>query len=1374
MSMSAAEERPRRTEPEPSRRPDEGAVDPSQPSPAMRVVGIGASAGGLTALKQLFATMPEQPGACFVVVVHLAADHESHLAPLLQANSRIPVQQITGDTSLEANHVYVIPPGANIDVIDTHLRLSDLEPKRLERAPIDHFFRSLAEAHQEQAVGVVLTGTGSDGTAGLRRIRERGGLTIVQSPDEAEHDAMPRSAIAAGVADLILPLEEILAHILHIGQASPQVPMSDDDPLLAEQAERMLQNVLAHVRTHTGHDFAHYKRSTILRRIRRRMQLHRVQHLDDYLRLLQEQEQEMGLLFEDLLITVTEFFRDPEVFARLEAEVIPQLFKDKGPADRVRAWSVGCATGEEAYSLAMLLMEEEARREVKPRQLQVFASDLCEPALRKAREGIYPDSIEGDVSSERLSRFFDKENSSYRIHKNVRERLVFATHNILQDPPFSHLQLICCRNVLIYLQRDAQKHLTSLFHYALDEDGYLLLGTAEAIDTDLFICENKKFGLYRRRSVPAHKPSPSIFQPSQSHTLSGQAPPPQAKPATSYGAMHERVVEQYAPPSILINPDGEVVHYSARAGRYMQMPGGPPTNNVYRLVPEPLRLELRAAVHAARDLEAGHRSRPVTLSIASELREVVLRVQPIDQSQMAGFFLVIFDELENAGALAAEASNTPADANARELASELDQTKQRMQALVEEHDASQERLQAYNEELVSTNEELRSTMEELETSKEEMQSMNEELTTLNEENRQKVEELDHLTSDLHNLLTATNIATVFLDREMRIRRFTPSMAELFSMRNSDRGRSLTDLTHHLSYDQLQEDFQSVLDQLTPVERELATEQGRWYLTRLQCYRTSDDRIEGVVITFIDITERKQIEEAIDKAKHVAEEVINTVRNPMLVLGKNLRVKDTNAAFDQMFAVESDELQGQLVYEINEGHWDIPELRQLLENILPKNEVMDDYELEHDFPGLGPRTLLLNARRIDHLQLILLAIEDVTERKQELQALERSRDELERLVNERTVQLRLQTTRLQHLVRELATAEQRERKRMASILHDDLQQLLVGMKMQLGLTRSQNQDEAVAQTLEQVLHHLDEAIETTRSLVRQVVPQALYEKGLTPALQWLSEQMSHRHSLKVQISADDAEPALSNETRTLLFESIREMLFNVVKHAGVDEAAVTVRPDHDRLHVTVSDEGVGFDVNAKTLQAGRSDFGVFALGDRIEALGGDWSVDSAPGEGTRVHVEVPVAATTEDPAAQAVQSPGRPPTDGAEPAEGVIRVLVVDDHVLVRNGIVTILHQTSRVTVVGEANDGVEAIAAVEQLQPDVVLMDVNMPHMNGFEATREIHRRWPNILVIGLSMQSEGGEAARAMADAGAATCLSKSDDAERMIDTILRLTLLS
>lgn len=1374
--MTKTKDRSRSTDSKKNGGAVEASTEADRGPPSMRVVGIGTSAGGLAALKKLFASLPEQPGVCFVVVMHLSPEHESHLASLIQPQCSLPVEQVTRTTLLEPNHVYVISPGVNLSAIDTHLHLSDLEQQRQERAPIDHFFRTLADAHQELAVGVVLTGTGSDGTAGLRRIRERGGMTIVQSPEEAQYDAMPRNAIAAGAADFVLPLQEMVTKILEVKPAVLPVEGPAGDSMPPQKNEGILQEILGVVHRHTGHDFSQYKRSTILRRIRRRMHLHRLEHLSDYHKLLCDHEEEGGLLFEDMLIPVTEFFRDKAVFEHLQARVIPQLFKDKGPKDCVRVWSVGCATGEEAYSLAMLLMEEETRRAVKVKQLQIFATDLHEPSLRKARVGLYPGSIEAGVSRERLNQFFLREGEDYCIRKQVRERVVFALHNVLQDPPFSHVQMISCRNLLIYLQRNIQQDLMTLFHYALEAEGLLLVGSAEGIESELFECEDKKLGLYRRRNVPTPRAKPSTFPVTASRSTTSDQLQQGPEPTASYGVMHEQAVELYAPPSVLINPEGVLVHYSARAGRYLQMSGGTPTNNIYELLPEPLRFEPRAAMHTTRDQESGYRPRPIGVEIHGKPIQVILRVLPVDLPQMDGYFLVIFDELDDKAQAVPVDPRSREDATAYELEAELDQTKKRMKTLIQEHDVAQERSQAYNEELESTNEELRSTMEELETSKEEMQSMNEELTTLNQENRQKVLELDELSSDLHNLLTATDIATIFLDREMRIRRFTPSMGELFNLRESDRGRSLADLTLRLVYDQLQQDFQRVLAQLTPVEREVTCDRGRWYLTRLQCYRTGDDRIEGVVITYIDITGRKNAEEEARQARIMAEEVVDTVRNPMLVLGDTLRVQDTNSAFDRMFNLKPGEITGQLIYELKDGQWDIPELRQLLENILPENQSMEDFELEHHFSTLGTRNLLMNARRIDHLQLILLAIEDVTERKQARQTLERSRHDLERIVAQRTAELQLNATRLQMMIRTLATAEQRERKRMASILHDDLQQLLVAMKIHLGIACRDNKDPATARSLEVVGQTLDEALTTTRTLVRQVAPQTLYEDGLIPALLWLSEEMTRHHRLQVKILADETEPVISDEIKTMLFESIREMLFNIVKHARVDQATVAVHQEEDRLNITVSDQGVGFDVKARMSQEGKSEFGVFSRCSRIEALGGQWSIDTSPGRGTRVHISLPIdthpseeVSTDLQVTPDALALPAAP--ENVRDREKQVRVLIVDDHNLVRSGIISILNLDKRVKVIGEAGDGIEALTAIELRQPDVVLMDVNMPRKNGIETTREIVRRWPDMIVIGLSMQNKADASARAMTKAGAAAFLSKSDDSQRMIETILRLT---
>ncbi len=474
------------------------------------VVGIGASAGGLNALKQFFSYLPSDTGLAFVVVVHLSPEHPSHLAEVLQPHASMPVLQVTETVALQPNCIYVIPPGRNLSTIDSHLRLSEMEKQRRVRAPIDHFFRTLAKTHRERAVAIVLSGSGSDGALGIREVRQQGGLTIVQDPKEAEFDVMPQNAIATQSIDLILPVAEMPERILHFARTRPGIEIAEDEGMPDTEAQ-VLQKIFAQLRARTGQDFSRYKRSTVLRRIRRRMQLHRREAISDYLALLRDSAGEARMLADEFLITVTEFFRDAETFEYLEREVVPKLFEGRTSSDQIRVWSVGCATGEEPYSLAMLLLEQAARL-VDPPALQVFASDIHERSLQRAREGLYPDSIAADVRPERLARFFIQEDSSFRIRAEVREIVVFATHNLLRDPPFSHMQLIVCRNLLIYLQRDAQQDVIDLLHYALDPDGLLFLGPAESIDhSGLFHAENKPHALYRRRNVPVPQPRLPVF-----------------------------------------------------------------------------------------------------------------------------------------------------------------------------------------------------------------------------------------------------------------------------------------------------------------------------------------------------------------------------------------------------------------------------------------------------------------------------------------------------------------------------------------------------------------------------------------------------------------------------------------------------------------------------------------------------------------------------------------------------------------------------------------------------------------------------------------------------------------------------------------------
>lgn len=892
--------------------------DPEGDTPRL-VVGIGASAGGLAALRALLTRFEPDTGLAFVVVVHLSPEYESHLDSLLQPHVAMPVVQVTETQPLVRDRIYVIPPGVNLNTIDSHLRLTPLEAARRERAPIDHFFRTLAGTHGGRAIAVVLTGTGSDGTLGIKRIKERGGLAIVQDPNEAEFDGMPQSAISTGVVDRVLTLAEMPELIISYAETRPRLRLVDDPEQLEADERAILLEIFAQVRSLTGRDFSLYKRSTLLRRIARRMQLHRVEQLGDYLALLRGDASEVEALADEFLINVTHFFRDEAVFERFEDDVVPQICADRRSSETVRVWSVGCATGEEAYSLAMVLLEVAGRQPEAP-QVQVFASDLHAHSLRRAREGFYPLTIAGDVRPDRLQRFFVREEDGYRITKQVREVVVFAPHDLLSDPPFSKLDLVSCRNVMIYLQRATQRDVLELFHYSLSPDGFLVLGTSESIDRpDLFAPYDKAHCIYRRRAAPCREPQLPVFP--VVHPRRPESPEPRAawrEPAT-YDALHRQIVERYAPPSVLVDDEFNVVHLSADAGRYFTLPAGQITHQVFRLVREPLRIELRAALHGARERGEATRSEPIVTEVDGEARRIGLRVLPAIEQGRRGFILVVFDDL---GPALGEPSSVPVGDGGVEEEREAEATllKERLQALIEEYETTKEEMKAGNEELQSTNEELRSTMEELETSKEELQSMNEELATLNQENRHKVEELSQLSSDLQNLWTATDIATLFLDRQLRILRFTPQIGRLFNMRAADRGRPLSDLTHRLGYAGLLGDAQGVLERLVPVEREVEDHEGRWYLARLLPYRSPDDRIEGVVLTFVDITTRRSAEAALVESRLALAAELELSRALSAVMTRAVAAESMHAAAELILgaAVELDEADFGTLHLLDEG------------------------------------------------------------------------------------------------------------------------------------------------------------------------------------------------------------------------------------------------------------------------------------------------------------------------------------------------------------------------------------------------------------------------------------------------------------------------
>ena len=833
------------------------------------VVGIGASAGGLQALQQFFEAMPAASEMAFVIVMHLAPEHESHLATLLQPFTTMPVQQVAETLPIERNHVYVIPPNRNLSTIDSHLRLSPLEEARRNRAPIDHFLRTLAGTHGAYAIGIILSGTGSDGTIGLQHIKEAGGLAVVQEPSEAAYDGMPQSAIATGLVDLILPIAAIPARLHEYALSVLANLAAVDDEVGGGAEPTLLRQIFTQVRLQTGQDFARYKRSTILRRIQRRMQIHQLEDLAAYARFLRGNQEEIAALYQNFLITVTNFFRDAEAFTLLAQEVIPHLFIDKDADHPVRVWVAGCATGEEAYSVAILLLEYASLLD-QPVPIQIFATDLSESALRRARNGSYPETIEADVAPERLARFFSHVQGRYLVKPVLRESVLFAPHNLIKDPPFSKLDLITCRNLLIYLDREIHAQVFDLFHYALRPDGYLLLSPAESMErTDLFHAIHKKYSLFHRSTVWTQEPRLPILTLSRAGLMPPAAlTPPEPKAPVSYGLLHQRMVERYAPPSVLVSADYTIVHLSEHAGRYLQQPGGEPTQNLLKLIHAALRLELTSALYGAVEKQRALRVPPLPIRLAGEMRHVGLHVLPAHEAELQGYALVLFEESE---ATASESEDDPqATADAAQatahtnslnltLVEELERTKKRLSTTIEEFETAREEMRAGNEELLSINEELKSTTEELETGKEELQSLNEELFTSNAELKFKIEEVGHANSDLLNLMAATNVGVIFLDRALHVKRFTPPAAALFHLIETDLERPFAHIAHRLQQRHLPELAARVLETQVGLEEIEQSVEGRWYLLRLFPYRTIADVVEGVVLTFVDISELKRAE-----------------------------------------------------------------------------------------------------------------------------------------------------------------------------------------------------------------------------------------------------------------------------------------------------------------------------------------------------------------------------------------------------------------------------------------------------------------------------------------------------------------------------------
>ena len=987
---------------------DEPTEDKSAQPAGFPVVGIGASAGGLEALEQFVSALPENSGIAFVVVTHTHPEHPTRMPELLRRKSSVQVVLIEDGMELAPDTIYIPPSDLDPVMSSGVLRLRERTAQAEIHMPIDMFFRSLAEEKQTAAGGVILSGTGTDGTGGVRRIKEKAGVAAAQTRESARHAGMPASAIETDMVDYVLAPSEIAAQLIAYFKHPVAIRA---DAAQKQRPPEGLNRVLSFLADQTAHDFSLYKKSTLTRRIERRMTVTRSTDIEAYMKILHRSPEEVRALFQDLLIGVTNFFRDPEAFERLRDKVLPELFSQSRENDTFRVWVPGCATGEEAYSAAIIILEE-LEKLGSSRRLQIFATDVNKIAIEKARAGLYPENIATDVSAERLKRFFIKEGSYYRIKKEIRESVVFAEQNVLRDPPFMHLDILICRNLLIYLEPKAQEKLIPLFHYNLKAGGVLFLGTSESPGrfANLFYPVAKKLSIYKKRDTQSplqqqiQFPSGGMRTP-RPKPESGQPAPVRQTP--NLGSIIEKnLLDHHTPPCVLVDSLGDIVYIHGRTGKYLEHAGGRPSLHITEQARQGLRHAISAALRRAADNREEARETGLRMQSNGDTLRVNLRIKPLDEA-LKDHFMILFEELPESSSGEKTSEAFPASApegtdetyarRIAELERELENlredyhsAREELETSNEELKSSNEELKSSNEEMYSANEELQSSNEELDSSREELESLNEELSTVNAELNDKIAELEQAYGKVTNVLNSTGIAIVFLGNELRIHRFTEAASRLINLIDKDVGRPIDHISHNLEFTDLNGTVRRVLKDLVPFEGEVRTRDGHWYRMRIMAHRSPSNIIEGVVITFINVDLQKTAqqeleqytEQAVSAARQYAQSIVDTVRESLLVLDKDRRVITGNQRFYEAFHTSAEKTEGRFLFELEDGQWDIADLRGLLDEIAAKDQAIENYRVEHHFKSVGFKRLHLNARRLrgpkKGEERILLAIEDVTD------------------------------------------------------------------------------------------------------------------------------------------------------------------------------------------------------------------------------------------------------------------------------------------------------------------------------------------------------------------------------------------------------------
>ena len=948
------------------------------------LVGIGSSAGGLESIREFFMAMPRTiPEMAFVVVSHLDPKHESILPDLIRKYTTMEVFHVENGMKVEPRRVYVIPPDADLALKDDKLVLSRIETTSIPKAPINHFFRSLAEQWGEMAVGIILSGMGSDGTAGIQYIKNELGMAMAQEPDTAKFNGMPESVIHSGLADYVLPpgeMPEQLIEYVRRGERGSSVTIEE----VPSDFLRKIHDIL---RSKTGHDFSHYKESTVRRRVARRMNILGISQTPKYLAYLRKDDDEARFLIKDFLISVTRFFRDPEAFESLKEKGFPHIFKNRESGDSLRVWVAGCATGEEAYSVAIILQEylEEHKLQMN---IQIFATDLDEDAVGRARLGIYAGDISEDVSPDRLDRFFSKKDDHYRISPEIRERLIFAPQSIIKDPPFTRLDLICCRNFLIYLDTQIQKKVLPLFHYSLNPGGILFLGSSESISylAEYFSMVDSHWKIFRRNDESSINIRDEEF-PLRIPPLTTTVRLPERAGNLS-SLIEKTLLDNFTPSAIVIDSQGNIRYIHGMVSKYLQHVKGQVTGyNAFEMAREGLKVFLITSMRKMRpDSEAIQTE--VRIGRQAQALDARVTISPI-MAKPSGLYVVLFEELHKKPFNSTEqqkdrgtGKETPARIQA--LEQELQATKEGLVTTFEELESSNEELRSANEEYQSTNEELQSANEELYSSKEELQSLNEELETVNAELHEKMREVEGAYDEMSTMLDGLSMPVIFLDPDLRIRRFSSSAGMIVDLIEADVGRPLKQLSIKTEGVDLQEEVRQVMETNNPVVKMVRSSEGKWYRMRIAPYHTEKMPRPGAVLIFQDIDELGEVSdqlETVEVARRYMHGIFQTVREPLLVLDRGLKVISANESFYRKFLMSENVVIERSIFELGNGQWDIPELRQLLEKVLPEKESFEDFEMQHVFPEIGKKKMRLNARIIHEggvaKERILLAIEDVT-------------------------------------------------------------------------------------------------------------------------------------------------------------------------------------------------------------------------------------------------------------------------------------------------------------------------------------------------------------------------------------------------------------